>query len=259
MSRQPDKPTATATDLGHYWRVTRGPWYGFVFALPVLLAYEGLVWVLQPHLINGADAVLKSVTAPLLRALGPQREVVLPVVLAVSGIGCFVAHRRRYRGRDDGRLRLDYFALMFSESCIYALFFGQVVNRILATMLGGSLGLQLGGGALGPLQSFTLALGAGLYEELLFRVLLMGGLSLALIHLARVPMAAAWGVAALVSSVVFSSAHYLGSAADQFTPESFLFRFVAGGLLAALYGLRGFGVAVWTHALYDVLVMVIGT
>jgi hypothetical protein len=246
---EPPAPPASG-GLPAYFRVTRGPWYGFVFALPILLSYQALVWVLQPHIINGADAALWRALGPLFATFGWQsREAVLLVVLIVGGIGSWLAHRRRYPAPADRRLHLAWFIPMLAESCFYALFFGIAVNRILVT-----LGLQIGRGG-GPLTQVMLALGAGIYEELLFRVLIMGGLALLLMRATRFGPLVSWVCAALFSSAIFSLFHYLGAAGDVFTVESFLFRFVSGALLAALYGLRGFGIAVWTHALYDLLVM----
>ena len=48
-----------------YWRDTRAPRYSLLFALPLLLAYEGLAFLLSGDAIsgvrNGADVLLKSV------------------------------------------------------------------------------------------------------------------------------------------------------------------------------------------------------
>ncbi len=61
--------------------------------------------------------------------------------------------------------------------------------------------------------------------------------------------------AAVVSSLIFSLFHYLGPLGDSFQLSSFVFRFVAGMVLAGIYRWRGFGIAAGTHALYDVFVV----
>jgi membrane protease YdiL (CAAX protease family) len=96
------------------------------------------------------------------------------------------------------------------------------------------------------------SLGAGIYEELLFRVLLVTGL-MALAHRvfgwAKVPS----GIfAAVLGALVFSVFHYVGPYGDPFQVGSFTFRAVAGLLFSGLYIVRGFGVTAWSHALYDV-------
>jgi hypothetical protein len=100
------------------------------------------------------------------------------------------------------------------------------------------------------------SLGAGIYEELLFRVLLVSGLML----LARRGLGwsrRAAGIFAVVAgALIFSAFHYVGTYGDRFALGSFAFRAVAGLLFSGLYVLRGFGITAWTHALYDVFLAV---
>ena len=60
-----------------------------------------------------------------------------------------------------------------------------------------------------------------------------------------------WGI--VLTSVLFSAAHYIGPAGDKFGWTTFLFRFLAGAYFAVLFRCRGFGIAAGTHAFYDVL------
>jgi hypothetical protein len=62
-----------------------------------------------------------------------------------------------------------------------------------------------------------------------------------------------WAVAA---AALFSGWHYVGPGADELVLRTFVFRWVCGVVFAAIYALRGFAPAVWTHALYDVWVLV---
>jgi membrane protease YdiL (CAAX protease family) len=100
----------------------------------------------------------------------------------------------------------------------------------------------------------ALSIGAGLYEELVFRVLLVGGLALLFRGLME-SSTQAYVLAALVGAALFSGAHYVGPLGDPFALPSFTFRFLFGLALNALFLGRGFGVAAWTHALYDVMVV----
>lgn len=234
--------------LVDYFRATRGPWYSFLFALPVLVGYEVLEYLLKPDWVNGADAVLTRFVD--LVAPGIREQALVWITLA-AGLVCWrldVAQRQRAGG--DG-LKLSWFAGMLVESCIYAVCFGTAVNAIRQAVPG----LQMAGRVAGPFDQFTASLGAGIWEELLFRVILLGGLAMLLVRAGKVPPFPAWLVATIFSSLVFSLFHYIGNMADTFSIDSFLFRFVAGLLLATIYAARGFGVAVWTHAIYDLLVM----
>ena len=98
--------------------------------------------------------------------------------------------------------------------------------------------------------------GAGIYEEVLFRLILfsivrnlLGALGLA------APLAVFWATA--TSALGFALAHHLGPYGEPFDGYVFLFRSLAGVYFALLYQLRGFGIAVGTHAGYDVLVGVL--
>jgi hypothetical protein len=58
----------------------------------------------------------------------------------------------------------------------------------------------------------------------------------------------------LLTSAIFSAAHYVGPHGDLLDAFSFLFRFTAGAFFAVLFVFRGFGIAAGTHALYDIFV-----
>jgi hypothetical protein len=62
---------------------------------------------------------------------------------------------------------------------------------------------------------------------------------------------------AVLAAMIFSGWHYVGEFADEFEPRSFVFRAVCGLAFIAIYVLRGFSPAVWTHALYDIWVLVL--
>jgi hypothetical protein len=98
--------------------------------------------------------------------------------------------------------------------------------------------------------------GAGVYEEVLFRLLLvplMAALVGCLVRRTTVRVAAA----IVLSSLAFASAHYVAPHGDAFTWFSFLFRGLAGGFFALIFVYRGFGIAAGCHGLYDVLVGVL--
>ena len=105
----------------------------------------------------------------------------------------------------------------------------------------------------GLFARFVAFCGAGLYEEVLFRLLLLPLLGWAFGRLGFAPLAAScWGLVA--SSVLFSLAHYVGPLGDSFAIYSFTFRFLAGMFFAILFQLRGFGITAGSHAAYDILV-----
>jgi len=103
-------------------------------------------------------------------------------------------------------------------------------------------------------EELLLSIGAGLYEELLFRLILITLLSIVLMDVAGISEGPAIFVIMIASAVIFSLYHYLGN--ESFRWHSFVFRAIAGGYLAGIFILRGFGVTVGCHIMYDILVLI---
>ena len=200
---------------------------------------------------NGADVLLRT----LLAAGGLQGTLAFTAALALGAAVLVTWERRKKRVP----LRRAYFAGMLAESAVYALLFGALVATATQLLLGGLVRLGADGGitTLPLLDGVVLSLGAGIYEELLFRVLLTGGLLALLLSMGfrRGPAAA---VAVVVSAFLFSAFHYVGPYAYPLELGSFTFRLLAGVAFSALYVWRGFGIAAWTHALYDVFLVLAG-
>jgi len=113
----------------------------------------------------------------------------------------------------------------------------------------------IGGLAL-PTQ-LMVSLGAGIYEELLFRVLIVAGLAALARRSFGWSRGPAGAFAVIIGALLFSAFHYVGPYGDPFTVGSFVFRLIAGVLFSAMYLIRGFGITAWTHALYDVFLSLI--
>jgi membrane protease YdiL (CAAX protease family) len=122
-------------------------------------------------------------------------------------------------------------------------------------LLGPLRSLAAGGVGGSVLDRLTLSIGAGLYEELLFRVVIVALISncMRMVGFSRL---VAGIVAVIVGALLFSAFHYIGPFGEPMRLESFVFRALAGVAFSALYLTRGFGITAWTHALYDVAVMV---
>jgi hypothetical protein len=176
--------------------------------------------------------------------------------LCLIGASVWLIARDLRRG---GRLEPRVFAWMSAESAVLALAFGLVIGTITARLLT-PFASSLAVGAAQPEMSLgarlMLSLGAGLYEELLFRVLLVSGLLLLARRVFRWRQTLAVTFAVGVGALIFSTFHYVGPFGDPLRLDSFVFRAIAGVAFSALYVFRGFGITAWTHALYDVLVLV---
>lgn len=238
-------------NLRRYLEDSRAPRYSVLMALPLLLAYEGLSLALSDDgagIRNGADVLIKW----LFVSLGGANGLLWFNVILIAVAGALVIRDMRRAG---DRLKAEMFAGMLLESALLALLVGVVVGSATQAVLPG---LSLG--AVGEMSIATrlmLSLGAGLYEELVFRVLLVGALAAIGTRLLGWKPRVAGVAACLLGALLFSAFHYIGVYGDRWELESFTFRFLAGLLFSGLYLTRGFGITAWTHALYDVYVMVI--
>src|SRR2546425_6929700 len=171
----------TATPLSSpssYGRVGRPPRYSLLSALPLLLFYQ-LLAVVLPHgersIRTGADVILQPLFTAVAGAWGPP---LFMICLIAAGLW-LVARDMRARG---SRLRGRVFAAMLGESIALALIFGFVVGSVTSGVLGMLQTLAIPGGPghdMGWWTRLMVSLGAGIYEELLFRVLLVGALAAA--------------------------------------------------------------------------------
>ena len=248
----PAASAATAPSPAWAYRsATRTATYGFFATLPLFLMYEvGVLFTSAGTgaIRVGADVWLKS----LLAAVGLSGWAALGGVVLILGAVVVWAERRR-----RPPLRPSYFGGIVAESLLYAVVLALVVGTAVGLLFNGWAAppamMQAADGFSLPLK-LALSIGAGLYEELVFRVLLVGGLFL-ILHKLMPQRAGAYLLAAFVGAAIFSFVHYLGPFGDPFALSSFTFRFLFGLALNAVFLLRGFAVAAWTHALYDVLVV----
>jgi hypothetical protein len=223
-----------------------------LFVLPLLGAYEVCVLEMggaHPEWVrNGADNWLRVGLA----ATGVGFTWLPPVVLALLFA---VWSRIRWSDRPDDLTGV--MAGMAIESVVYALGLWAMSRALpqLLTRWGVTLAAdsQAGPGT-GP-ERLVSYLGAGIYEEAIFRLLLYSAL-LFVLRLTWLPAMAAAAVAATASAALFSAAHHLGPYGQPFSNYLFLFRLAAGLYFAALYQFRGFGIAVGAHACYNVMISV---
>lgn len=242
-----DEHIARRSSWAAYHRATRTATYGFLSALPLLVLYEVMIIQVnasRPEQIRiGAEVWLKQLLA-LVGGTG---------LFLGAMIGFFGAYILIYERKKRIPLRWRYFLALLAESALYAVVVAGLVSSVVGILFAAAPLAQ----AAAPLDLWTrlaLSIGAGVYEELFFRVLLVGGLYWGLRRF-EVEQRRAYVVAAVIGALLFSAVHYIGALGDPFALSTFTFRFLFGLALNVLFLLRGFGVAAWTHALYDVMLV----
>ena len=252
-------PTATPTRASSaagrttYFNASRAHRYSVLFALPLLLGYEALAAMLatpgKAELRNGADAMLR---AAFTAVAGPYGTLIFMAAIILLGVGLVARDLKLSKAGLRGRVFLG----MLAESVALAGLFGIVVGILTAKLMGSLQALSIS-----PIQRtpwatrLMLSLGAGLYEELFFRVLLVGGLAAGARIILGFSKRLSGILAAVVGALIFSAFHYIGPYGDELHLQSFIFRALSGLAFSGLFLLRGFGITAWTHALYDAFLL----
>jgi membrane protease YdiL (CAAX protease family) len=213
--------------------------FGVLFTLPVLNGADFLTVFLFKHLHLNASAYL----------------VYTGVVALAFAIAVAVLRRRQ---RFDPKMAIP----VLIESAIYALTMGSLIVFVMTKAFG--ISPRLAGGAADSFVSqqgfgtrFVMSLGAGVYEEAVFRLGIMTGVALLLERVLGLGRWVAVIVALLVSALLFSAMHHIPPYGDPLHLGIFVFRALAGICFGLIYWYRGFAVAVYTHALYDIYVLVL--
>ena len=225
-----------------YYQATHRPLNCLLFLLPLIIVYE--------------IGSMMAPASPLEGAGGPDRVIAFYWVLRFLGLFTYVptglpgllvvAILLLWHAATAGRTRVRWQTLagMAVESFLFCLPI-LVASRLCQVYLAGEMVPSLR-------DKLVIDLTAGIYEELIFRLLAIWMLKLVLIELMELPHVASMVVIVIITALMFSGYHYLG--AESFQWKSFLFRTTAGLLLGIAYVQRGFGIAVGAHSLYDVIV-----
>ena len=227
-----------------YWINTRTPLYSFLFTVPLFFIYEiGIFLTSSSDMVsmrNGADALMRQI----LSAFGMNGFYWMGVIFFLGFILVFIYQKQYWY---DMEVNSEFLPLMLAESMAWAMglyFFMSNVYILLMNPNGSIL-----------IQQVTLAVGAGIYEEILFRVLLIAAIGGILGFIFQwSDMLKNW-VAMIIAAGIFSSFHFIGEYGDYFSFNIFMVRFFAGILLGILYFMRGFGITAWTHAIYDLIIL----
>ena len=227
------------------------PLTSLLLVFPLFVVYQ--IGVLSmPSTYNGADLV----TSQMLRLLhgNAGTYLVINVALALAFLVLVLVLRRN--NTFDPRL----FVPVLFESAIYALTMGSLICFVMIDLLHIDPKLAItcstGPGQASPAAKLILSLGAGVHEEILFRLIMVGGGVWLFERALGLRRWLAIALAFAISSVLFSAAHHV-IGGEPFRVGAFTYRILCGLVFATIFQTRGFAVAVYTHALYDIYVLLV--
>ncbi len=227
-----------------YLQRSKRPLQSLVFLAPFLIVYElGTFWLLRAPDPESVTPFIRArvLLNDLFERLGTGSYYLPVIVLVVVLLTLHLTNRDPWRV--DWRTAVG----MFFESV------GLAIPLMLFVVL-------LVGRPAPPAADdlaradFVFAIGAGIYEELVFRLIAIALLHLLVVDLLRAPKRVGDVVAVLGSAVLFAGYHF--PTFDDFVWPRFLYYFAAGTYFALIYVNRGFGIVAAAHALYDILFVI---
>ena len=255
MSIAAGRPDAQPSLTLQYWAKSKRPLVCLAFVLPILAIYEvGILWLGADATRNGAEVYLRF----LLGSVGFGQYFLLPLLIGAILLGWHHATGQpwKVRGKVMWFMMLESFVLGFLVLLLANAF---LLLPFSWTSNSNTISMATGEATTSALDQLICYFGAGIYEELLFRLMLLP-LVAGLVRMCGGSNRVSWTTAIIATSLLFSAVHYqvftFNANADIFSWSTFVFRVLAGVVFSVLFVVRGFGVAVGAHAMYDVLLIV---
>lgn len=239
-------PTPDSAMGQRYFYVTQRPWPSLVFILPMLVLFEVFTYFRHGSGAPVPELVAEYLIVSTARIFGATGFYLPGLLACVILIAWHVAARQPWK--------FDAWVLpgMLGESLIWTapLF---VFHRVLyQAILAGTTQARYDW-----IDQVVRSLGAGIYEELVFRLIAITLMVIIFIDVLRMPRSFAAILIIVGSALLFAFQHQRPLGQEEFEQTRFLFRTGAGLYLAGLFVFRGFGVAAGTHAFYNVIVVTI--
>ena len=236
-----------------YWSDARTPLSSLLFLIPWIVVYEFGVLVIgqdQPEIVrNGADFWMRSV----LSHMGFGQELLLPAIVVTMLMTWHVMRKNPWQ------IRIETQFGMLAESVLLAIGLvavGQCHDFLFRQVAVEQSPVSALLNSVGPVTRAVSFIGAGVYEEVMFRLLLVPA-AFIVFRIFEFPAKWAAVMAAICTSFLFAVAHHIGPSAEALNLFAFSFRAAAGLFFASVFLLRGFGITVGCHAAYDLLVGVL--
>jgi len=261
---------------GSYLESTSRPLYALFFLLPLICTYELGTVLVNTDEIAHTQARVAAFTwlMELAQWIGMHRSLAwaFPGFVVVIILLCW-----QMSSQYNWRVKFHWLGWMLVESAVLSLplfamgallnssktFIGQTVTDVGAAVTQGcgNVVLQVVNDGVANVYwaNIVTSIGAGIYEELVFRLIVLGVILMAVEDLLKIKPLPAVIIAAIGSALLFAAHHYIGIEMGQFYKleelkiGSFMFRFVAGLYFATIFRFRGYGIAAGTHSVYNII------
>ena len=212
--------------------------------MPLILAYEIGAWYIQPSAPFGQqDLVIAYHLMQMFFSVLGATGIFLPGILII----CILLITHMLSG-EPWKVRTTTLLGMVGESLIWTvpLF---ILNRFIRyTALGDSTSMDW-------LENVIISTGAGVYEELIFRLILVTAIVILLEDVLKFKQRPALVYSVLIAAVLFAAHHHQPLGQEPYSFGRFVFRTMAGIYLGTMFVFRGYGITAGCHAVYNVIVV----
>ncbi len=253
---------------------TARPVYAVVYLLPLVILYEIGTILISPEILTASlmESQIRVMAfiwmQEFMRLLqfGPRMAwIATPLVVVIILLTLQATSKTSWKVHWRDFLPMTVEAVLLAVPLIVL---SLVFNRIGQVPANASAG---GGGMLVTLLNGTpfwhsqlfvdivTGIGAGIYEELIFRLILICVLMFVLQDVCKIRRGYAIGLSILISAALFSAHHHFFfingqfRVGEAFSLGRFAFRLIAGVYFSVVFALRGFGIVAGTHAFYDII------
>ncbi len=226
-----------------YFHRTQRPLHCLVFLLPWLIVFEaGMLWRHATEPGRPIPALVAwKVIEHFIELLGASGIYFPGLLLVAILLGWHLVARHPWA------IDKPTLAGMLGESIIWAVPL-YAFNSFIQQARRGAIESRW-------VDDIILSIGAGIYEELVFRLIAITLLSIILIDVFSLNRNATMVFIFFASAALFAAHHHRPFGNEPFDSAKFLFRTAAGLYLTAIFVFRGFGIAAGAHAVYDIFVV----
>ena len=233
-------------DIPHtYFSASRNLLYSLVVISPMLFLYELLGFInnfdANYQIRNGADVLIRQAFT----IFGSNSQLLYGLSLFM--IFCLVGYNHRHT-LINSEINIKFLVLIIIESLFWC-------SGLLILMKGISSLFLASPNSVDLLEQFYLSVGAGIWEELIFRLGLISVFIYLINSVFRYGKYFSMFLSLFFSGAIFSLFHYIGIYGDIFTWETFILRTFAGVFLGVVFLFRGLGISVYTHIFYDIVLV----
>jgi len=230
----------------NYFSYSKNILVSIIFIIPFLIIYEIICFLyfrgMTYQIRNSADIIIRR----FFDFFGTFSESAYALTLFASILLIFFIKKKDL---SKIKVRFKYLFFMLFEGFLLGLLLLFLLNDISITSFRDIVYQD------NLLLNLYLCIGAGIWEEILFRFFLFSFIYKFFSKDQKNNMFLYFYISVFLSSLLFSMFHYIGNSVEVFHLHTFIIRFIAGIYLALLYYFRGFGITAMTHISYDFILV----